>query len=316
MSSVALLFPGQGSQYVGMGKFLSDSVREKFFSLADKALGFSLSQIMLEGPEEKLKETAITQPAILTHSVALFEMLQPFLEENQISIDCVLGHSVGEFAALVAAGALSFEDAVLLVHKRGKYMQEATPLGTGSMYALMKVPMEVVQEACSQASKSNEEVMPANFNSPEQIVISGEIQAAKRAVSWIQENYSHPFRAIELKVSAPFHSSLMKPAAMNLKKDLLNTTFHSLKIPYIANVNAEIYNRGTEGEILRENLFAQVDHSVFWTQSMQKLSDNSLCLEVGPGKVLMGLARKINSTIKCQTLDKENSITNLTEFFS
>lgn len=307
--SVTLLFPGQGSQYVGMGKNLDHSLFDK----ANTALGFDLKSIMFDGPEEELKLTQNTQPAILNHSVALFHKVKTLLDEKGVKIDRVLGHSVGEYAALVAAGVLSLEDATKAVHLRGKYMQDAVPVGRGKMFAIMKVPASIIEEACKVSSKLNSEVMPANYNDPSQIVISGESEACLRAVKWLEENFKEPHRAVELNVSAPFHSSLMKPAADKLLSSFSEFTWHPNAIPYIANIDANEYKVGTGTDVIIHNLYKQADGPVLWTQSIEKLPNDTLCLEVGPGRVLMGLVRKINKDIKVISLDKEESFNELAE---
>ena len=310
---VTLLFPGQGAQYVGMGKNLESGIFFDYLERANKALGYDLSKIMLEGPEEELTLTQNTQPAILTHSVALLEKVKPILAKKNMKIGRVMGHSVGEYAALVAAGVLSFEDAVRAVHLRGKYMQAATPEGVGGMVAVLKVPASIVKLACESVSNDQEKVMPANFNEPEQVVISGHKTACDKAVKWLADSHKEPHRCVELKVSAPFHSSLMKPAADNLKVELDKIDFKSNTIPYIANIDANIYEAGTSTDTIRDNLFRQVEGSVQWTQSFEKLEDDTLCLEVGPGRVLMGLARKINRNVKVMCLDKEETFKELEE---
>lgn len=309
MKSVTLLFPGQGSQYVGMGKNLDQTN----FDLAGKNLGFDLKNLMFEGPEDDLRLTQNTQPAILQHSIALLDKVLPILNKHNVKIDRVLGHSVGEYAALVAAGVLSLEDATKAVHLRGKYMQDAVPVGVGSMYAILKVPAEVIAEACKTVCTPGSEVMPANFNDPSQIVISGEKAACARAVKWLEENFKEPHRAMELNVSAPFHSSLMKPAADKLKTEFLKYRWQENKLPYIANIDAKEYGVGTNPETIINNLFLQAYGPVLWTQSIEKLPANTICLEVGPGRVLMGLVRKINKDIKVVCLDKEDSFTELEE---
>lgn len=305
--SVTLLFPGQGSQYVGMGKNLNPALFDK----GNKILGYDLKKIMHEGPEEELKLTHNTQPAILEHSLTLHLLLSEFFKENKIKIDRVLGHSVGEYAALVAAGVLSPEDAIQAVHLRGKYMQEVVPVGMGKMFALLKVPSAIVENACKAVSLPGSEVMPANFNDPSQIVISGESSACLRAVEWLSLNFKEAHRAMELNVSAPFHSSLMKPAADRLKKSFEKFKWHENSIPYIANINAREYSVGTNPEIIIHNLYEQAYGPVLWTQSIENLPNNTLCVEVGPGKVLMGLVRKINSSIKVISLDKDEALNDL-----
>ena len=305
--SVTLLFPGQGSQYVGMGKNLDHDLFDK----GHEILGYDLKKLMHEGPEEELKLTHNTQPAILKHSITLLNHLLPVLEKHNVKIDRVLGHSVGEYAALVAAGVLSAYDAIHAVHLRGKFMQEAVPVGAGKMFAILKVPGTFVEAACLAASRPGSEVMPANFNDPSQIVISGESEACARAVAWLSENFKEAHRAMELNVSAPFHSSLMKPAADNLKEAFTRFKWHENKIPYIANIDATEYAIGTSPQTIIDNLYHQAYGPVLWTQSILKLPSDTLCLEVGPGKVLMGLVRKINKDIKVISLDKDEAIAEL-----
>lgn len=307
--SVTLLFPGQGSQYVGMGKDLDQTLFDK----GNEILGYDLKKLMHEGPEEELKLTHNTQPAILKHSVTLYNHLLEFLNKHDIKIDRVLGHSVGEYAALVAAGVLSPYDAIHAVHLRGKYMQEAVPVGKGAMYAILKVPQNIVEEACKAATQPGSEVMPANFNDPSQIVISGETEACKRAVAWLSENFKEAHRAMELNVSAPFHSSLMKPAADKLKEAFSRFQWHENKIPYIANIDAKEYAAGTNPETIINNLYYQAYGPVLWTQSIEKLPSDTICVEVGPGKVLMGLVRKINKDIKVISLDKDEALAELAQ---
>lgn len=318
--SLTLLFPGQGSQYVGMGKILEGKQGFERLGQADASLSYSLSTIMLEGPEEQLKLTQNTQPAILTYSIALLDELLPVFKQNDIQIERVLGHSVGEYAALVAAGSLDFMDAVKAVHLRGKYMQEAVPQGQGKMIALLRIPLETVEKICAQISTDNSPVMPANYNEPGQTVISGSAQACDQVVSWLSDNYKEPYRAVELNVSAPFHSSLMEPAAERLKEHLSHLKFSPNQYSYVANVDAHEYAAQTSPETIKENLYKQVAGAVRWTQSIESLPDGSLCLEVGPGKVLMGLVRKINRQIKVLPVDSEDVLgqldTKLKELFS
>ncbi|MGB0453168.1 MAG: ACP S-malonyltransferase [Bacteriovoracaceae bacterium] len=311
MTKVVLLFPGQGSQYVGMAsKFKGHKLLEQ----ANSALDFNLENLMLEGPAEDLTLTMNTQPAIVTHSLILFEELKPLLEKAGASIECVLGHSVGEYAALSAAGALNFTDAVKAVNQRGKYMQEAVPAGVGGMLAVLKVPEEVVVKGCEEVSKTHGKIMPANFNDPTQIVISGELKAIEEFPNWLKENYEKPSRAIPLKVSAPFHSSLMEPAANAMKDFLESISFEKLSLPYIANVDAKLYGLDTEAPTIKSNLVTQMAGSVLWTQSIRTLDSDVKAIEVGPGKVLTGLMRKINPEIKVHTLDKDDSFEKLEEF--
>lgn len=317
MKSVTLIFPGQGSQYVGMGKNLSQFPECKtIFDQADAALEFSISDLCSNGPEEKLKLTEFTQPAIVTHSIALFEKLKTILADKDIKIDRVLGHSVGEYPALVASGAIEFKDAVRAVNLRGKYMQEAVSPGDGKMYAILRVPGDIVAKACEAVSTDTQKVMCANFNDPTQVVISGHAEAADKAVEWLKENFEGRQMAKELAVSAPFHSSLMKPAEQKLKTFLDGIEFSENSINYIANIDATEYAQGTNGEVIKENLIKQVCGSVLWAQSLEKLADETVFIEVGPGKVLTGLNKRINKTFKTYTLDTEASFEGLTEFLA
>lgn len=299
---VTVVFPGQGTQYVGMGKVFADTAH---FENANKAAGYDLKKMMLEGPVDDLKLTENTQPAIVAHSLMLFDRLKDLLANKHIQIERVLGHSVGEYAALAAAQVFSFEDAVKAVHFRGKYMQEATPAGKGTMYAILKQEEEVVRLACEAASTEDEKVSPANFNDPTQIVISGDKSACERAIRLMEEKTQGRVKAIELQVSAPFHCALMKPAEIKLKAVLDQITFHPLKFSYIANVDAKEYATDTNPTVIKENLLKQVCGSVLWTQSIQKLPDSTVIIECGPGKVLAGLIKKINPNIKVISLDTE-----------
>lgn len=313
VKSVTLIFPGQGAQYVGMGSSLEGHPSAEFLNKANTALGYDLKNMMLNGPEEDLTLTANTQPAILTYSIALYDKLWELLLNKGVKVDRVLGHSVGEYAALVAAKSLSFEDAVKAVNLRGTYMQEAVPSGKGKMIAVMKVPMDLIEKVCVECSEEGNEVMPANFNEPGQTVISGHAEACDRVVKWFEENYTEPYRCVELKVSAPFHSSLMKPAAEKLAAHFNTIEFKPTQTAYVANIDAKEYAADTPGEVVKENLIKQVDGSVRWTQSIQALPDDTICIEVGPGRVLMGLIRKINRNIKVISLDKEGAFEELQE---
>lgn len=310
--NVTLVFPGQGSQYVGMG----EKLEEKSLQSANEILGHDLSKLMTQGPEEELKLTENTQPAIITHSMDYFYKLMPLLNDLGVTVDRVLGHSVGEYAALAATECLSFSDAIKAVHFRGKYMQEAVPAGKGKMYALLKLTQEKVEAACKEASTVDEKVMPANFNEPNQIVISGDANACDRAIKWLEENKERPFRAVELKVSAPFHSSLMKPAAEKMASFLEEIEIRENKLPYVANVDAKEYLAGTSAETIKNNLVKQIDGSVQWTQSIQSLPAGSIYIEVGPGKTLSGLIRKIDRDAKVVPLDKEGAWEELKELLS
>ena len=310
MKKLTLLFPGQGSQYVGMGNNLENEFKS-YFTRADKVLGFSLSNLLENGPEDQLKLTEFTQPALVSHSYALFKKLETLAAAKGAKFERVLGHSVGEYAALAAAGAISFEDAVKAVNLRGKYMQEAVPEGQGKMFAMMRIDAESVKRACDAVSVAGCEVQPANYNEPGQTVISGKAEACEKAIKWAEENLETKFRAMELKVSAPFHSALMAPAAKNLAQSFSQFTFSSPKIPYIANIDAKEYDQHTSADVVKKNLIDQVCGSVLWSQSISRLSDDTLCVEVGPGKVLAGLVKKINPNIKVISLDSEGAFEEL-----
>ncbi len=294
---LAFLFPGQGSQYVGMGEdfYKEFNIVRKTFDEADQILGFSLSELCFNGPEEELKKTYNTQPAILTMSVALNRMLN----NDGIYPDIVAGHSLGEYSALVASGVLKFEDAVSLVRKRGQFMQEASPLGLGSMYAIVGLPREKVEEICREAQLFGI-VEPANFNSEKQIVISGEIKALEKAGELAKEAGAK--RVVPLSVSAPFHSSLMKEVGEKMRKEIEKVELNDAKIPVIANYNAKAL---TKKEDILEALIKQIDNPVLWVDSMKLLaSEVNMALEVGPGKVLKGLMRDIDRNVKVMEVGK------------
>lgn len=297
-----IVFPGQGTQYVGMGKDFD----QNYFDRLNSAVNYDLKSIMLEGPADSLKLTENTQPAIVAHSLMLWDKLSKILEAKNITVDKVLGHSVGEYAALAAAGVLSFEDATRAVHFRGKFMQEAVPAGKGTMYAILKQDQDTIIRACKMASNTDEAVQPANFNEPNQVVISGDRSACENAIKFMEEISGGRVKAIELQVSAPFHCALMKPAEEKLEKVLRDLKFSTPKFSYIANIDAKDYAAGTEIETVIKNLLKQVCGSVLWTQSIQSLQDDALVIECGPGKVLNGLIKKINPSIRVISLDNEN----------
>lgn len=302
MGKVAFVFPGQASQYSGMGKELAEKypVARAVFDEADRALGFSVSKLCFEGTEDDLKLTANTQPAILTVSVAAGRVLA----EKGIAPDFVAGHSLGEYSALVAAGSVKFADAVKLVHKRGTYMQEAVPAGQGAMAAIMGLSPAVVQDACKRAAEG-EICSPANLNSPEQTVISGHAGAVKRAVEIASQLGAK--RSMVLPVSAPFHSALMMPAQEKLEKDLNAAEFEDLQVPLVTNVDADSIRQGEEA---RSALIRQVTMPVRWEESMRMLLDEGVntFVEVGPGRVLTGLMRQIERSVATLNVEDEKSL--------
>ena len=291
MAKIAFLFPGQGSQYAGMGKLLSEQYSEarRVFEDADQALGFSLSRLCFEGPEEELKKTEITQPAILAMSVAAYRVL----EAMDFRPDIVAGHSLGEYSALVAAGSIGFSDAITLVRKRGQYMQEAVPAGVGAMAALLKLPEDKLDQILQKAAQG-EVVTAANLNSPDQVVIAGNVKAVERAMELAKAAGAK--RAILLPVSAPFHCPLMKPAQERLAPELHATTFLDLAMPLVNNWAAQLITEGAEA---RNGLYEQVPNPVRWADSVRELAKQGVTrfVEVGPGSVLMGLCRNIDPTL-------------------
>jgi [acyl-carrier-protein] S-malonyltransferase len=292
MSKLALLFPGQGSQKAGMGADLAESVpaARAVFDEADDALGIRLSKLCFEGPDEDLRLTANTQPAILTCSIATYEAAKA----HGIEPSFVAGHSLGEYSALVAAGAMSFRDAVQLVRKRGQFMQEAVPAGIGAMAAILGLEAGKLVAVCEEAAQG-EVVSPANYNSPGQIVIAGHTAAVERAAELSLAAGAR--KAVMLPVSAPFHCALMEPARERLVPELDAIKFRDLSIPLVNNVAATVVVSGDEA---REGLKQQVPNPVLWDQSIAKLAGEGVesFLEVGPGRVLTGLLRSIDRTLK------------------
>jgi len=302
MGKVAFVFPGQASQYPGMGRELAEKYpsARAVFDEADEALGFSISRICFEGTEEELKLTANTQPAIVTCSVAVYRVLA----EKGLKPDFVAGHSLGEYSALVAAGALKFADAVRLVRKRGTYMQDAVPAGVGAMAAIMGLSPAVVADACKRAAEG-EICSAANLNSPDQTVISGHAGAVKRAVELASQAGAK--RAVILPVSAPFHSALMAPAQDKLEMDLKQIEFTALRVPLVTNVDADTIETGDEA---REALVRQVTAPVRWEGSVRLLIDEGVntFVEVGPGRVLTGLLRQIERSVATLNVEDEKSL--------
>ena len=285
----ALVFPGQGSQYAGMGKSLADAfpIARATFQEADDALNFSLSGLCFNGPDDALKLTENTQPALLATSIAAHRVLAH-------KCAFVAGHSLGEYSALVAAGSLDFADALRLVRKRGQYMQQAVPAGIGAMAALLKLPEGKLDEVLEKASQG-EIVSAANLNSPDQVVIAGHTGAVQRAVELAKQAGAR--RAVILPVSAPFHCALMKPAQQQLSTDLDATEFHDLTVPLINNWQARPIRTGYEA---RRGLFEQVPNPVLWSDSMRYLASQGVTrfIEVGAGGVLTGLLRNINPELQ------------------
>lgn len=349
---IALLFPGQGSQAVGMGRafYEGNAAAKAVFDEADEALGFALSELIFEGPEEKLKLTEFTQPAILTMSVAALRVLEPELASRGMSVSFAAGHSLGEYSAHVAAGTISFADAVKTVRSRGQFMQSAVPAGQGAMAAILGLDVERVNDLCAKASdeltaeplavpsdpaaqsavvleaitdpenpaktpsaaaaRVSAVVAPANINSPSQIVISGTVEAVNRACELCKEAGAK--RAIPLPVSGPFHSALMQPAQDELATLLESVTFADPKFPVASNVDSRLLTRGAES---RDALIRQVTGAVRWVECVEllKASGATHYIEVGPGKVLSGLNRQIDRELKTFNVEDPESLARAVE---
>ncbi|MGZ4826240.1 MAG: ACP S-malonyltransferase [Terriglobales bacterium] len=347
---IAFIFPGQGSQSVGMGRELASlhPVAQQTFDEADAALGFKLSQVCWEGPDEKLRLTEITQPAILTMSIAVLRVLR----EKGIAPAITAGHSLGEYSAHVAAGTLEFQDAVRTVHHRGRYMQEAVPVGEGAMAAVLGMPINDLRALCyyvvnssadgrndagsdadldhvlqkigdARSGKGQEGIanvdgsliccQAANINSPDQIVISGSKQAVEGAAELAKQRGAK--RAIMLPVSAPFHSALMQPAQDRLAADLKALTFHRMSVPVVSNVDGEVVS---DPEKARDALIRQVTGAVRWEECMRLVIGRGIqtFIEVGPGKVLCGLLRQIDRSKTCFNVEDEQSLQKVRHHFT
>ncbi|PMC38404.1 [acyl-carrier-protein] S-malonyltransferase [Bacillus sp. UMB0899] len=292
MTKIGFLFPGQGSQVVGMGKdFYQDIVESKeIFEKADKKLGQELKDLIFEGPQDTLTLTYNAQPALLTTSMAILEYVKKF----NIQADFVAGHSLGEYSALVAAGVLSFEDAVYAVKKRGEYMDEAVPAGQGAMSAILGMTAEELEKITTDVTENGDSVQLANLNCPGQIVISGTAAGVEKASALAKENGAK--RAIPLVVSGPFHSQLMKPAAENFDQVLSELSFNDASIPVIANVTAQPV---VSHEEIKALLVKQLFSPVRWEESVRTMIQNGVTtfVEIGPGKVLTGLVKKIDRSV-------------------
>jgi [acyl-carrier-protein] S-malonyltransferase len=306
--SLAFVFPGQGSQYVGMGKELSERfpIAARVFDEAEQALGFSVRQLCFSGPENDLQLTENTQPAILTASIAALRVLE---SETPLRPSYVSGHSLGEYSALVCVGALSFDDAVRVVRERGRLMQAAVPRGAGAMAVIIGLEMQAVSSLCAEAEQG-EVVAPANYNGGGQIVIAGSTTAVGRAVL-LAKSYGAK-RVVELPVSAPFHCSLMRPAAEELKRILSDVSVHSFSVGVISNVDADV---NLDARRVRQLLADQAMKPVRWDESVRRLESLGVTriVEVGPGKVLKGLVKRISPKMGLDNIETPQDLARISE---
>lgn len=308
MGKIAFVFPGQGAQSVGMARDAYDALPDAktLFDTADRTLGFDLTQLVFDGPVEELKQTANTQPALLTASLALLQAVQA----KGIEADYAAGHSLGEYSALAAAGVLSFEDAVAIVRARGQFMEAAVPGGQGAMAAVLGADRSKLAELCAEISAAGTVVEPANMNCPGQIVVSGSAEGVEALSARVKEIGAK--RAIALEVSGPFHSSLMKEAAEKLGEKLADVTFNEGRLPVVANVTA----RPVSGaEAIRESLISQVYSPVLWEDSVQWLIGEGVdtFVEIGPGSVLAGLIKKIDKSVQVFSVNSLEATEGLAE---
>ena len=300
--SIAFLFPGQGSQYVGMGMGLAEfEAGRRTYSEADKILGWNVSTLCFDGPEDQLNQTQYTQPALLVTSVAVWRCLgEPIAKAAYVA-----GHSLGEYTALVASGALSFPDAVRLVHRRGCFMQEAVPSGRGAMAAILGLNREAVEEVCRKASTDSGKVTAANYNAPDQIVIAGETGAVKRGLTLAIERGAK--RAVPLAVSVPSHSPMMKEACVRLSTELEKISGSDLIVPLINNLGAKAIRTWEEA---KNGLVDQLSSPLLWEETIQRMRSEGvdLFIEVGPGRVLSGLAKRIDRKLEVMNVEDGPSL--------
>lgn len=303
MKKIGIVFPGQGSQYVGMGKKLYDSFDsvKEYFDRADKALGFSITDMCFNGPEDALRQTCNTQPALVLVGYTVWQVLK---EQTGIRPSLMAGHSLGEYTALLASGFFTFEDAISITHKRGLFMEEACPKGKGGMVALIGADMEKIGPILEEISHDDYVAVPANLNSAEQVVLSGETEALKEAVEKSKGSYK---KAVFLNVSGPFHSPLMKNAAEKLKDELSKLARNNMEVPVVFNVDA---TPGQDKLAVQDKLYQQMFSPVRWEMSVKKMAEQGveLFIEVGPQKVLANLIKRITPHIPCYNVESMEDI--------